>query len=75
MIAPMFHKASENEDFKNLSFEEIDVDDEEKEDFIAEMKVRNVPTIIVIDENGKELGRKVGAIPEKELNDFLKEYV
>ena len=38
----------------------------------VEYGVRSVPTMILIDENGTELKRMVGAMNEEQLLDFLK---
>jgi len=41
--------------------------------FIAqEHKIRSVPTMIVVDADGKEIRRKVGAMNEEQLLEFLK---
>jgi len=34
--------------------------------------VRGVPTMVLVDENGTEIGRKVGMMNEQELITFLK---
>lgn len=75
MIAPFFHEASESEEFKNLAFEEVDVDDEEKSDLINKLHIKNIPTIVILDDEGEEVSRKVGGIPKKELFEYLKQYV
>ena len=38
----------------------------------VEYGVRSVPTMILVDENGTELKRMVGAMNEEQLLDFLK---
>lgn len=41
--------------------------------FIAqEHKIRSVPTMVVVDADGKEIRRKVGAMNEEQLLEFLK---
>lgn len=54
----------------SIPIEEINID---KEINIAiEYGVRSVPTVILLDENNTELKRKVGAMTELQLLDFLK---
>ncbi len=41
--------------------------------FMAQdFKVRSVPTMVVVDDNGNELRRNVGTMNEQQLLDFLK---
>jgi thioredoxin 1 len=53
-----------------LPIEEIDIDTHNK--VAMEYGVRSVPTMILLDENNNELKRKVGAMREQELIQFLK---
>ena len=53
-----------------LPIEEIDIDTHNK--VAMEYGVRSVPTMILLDENNNELKRKVGAMREQELIEFLK---
>jgi len=53
-----------------VPIEEIDIDKLSK--VAIEFGVRSVPTMILLDENNNELKRKVGAMGEKELFQFLK---
>lgn len=54
----------------SIPIEEIDID---KEINIAiDYGVRSVPTLILLDDNNTELKRKVGAMTEIQLLDFLK---
>jgi thioredoxin 1 len=53
-----------------LPIEEINIDNEIMTS--VEYGVRSVPTMILVDENGTELKRQVGAMNETQLLDFLK---
>jgi thioredoxin 1 len=53
-----------------IPVEEIDIDAEIMTS--VEYGVRSVPTMILVDENGTELKRQVGAMNETQLLDFLK---
>ena len=51
----------------------IDYDVEEEIDLTEEWKVRNVPTVILVDDNGHEVKRLVGNFePNVELKAFIK---
>lgn len=52
-----------------LPIEVIDID--EQADTATLYNVRSVPTLIVIDDDGKEVRRKVGALQEADLLKFL----
>jgi thioredoxin 1 len=54
----------------NVPIEELDIDNEMMTSI--EYGVRSVPTMILIDENGAEIKRKVGMMNEEQLLDFLK---
>lgn len=75
MLAPIFHKISEMEEFKNVSFEEIDVDsdDEESNELISKFEVRNLPTIVILNENNELSKRIVGSLTEANLVQVLRD--
>lgn len=52
-----------------LPIEEIDID----QNMEAAMKygVRGVPTMVIVNDDGSEVARKVGMISEKDLLEFL----
>lgn len=72
-LAPIFHKVSEMEEFKNVEFKEYDVDDEDGEEYVSKFSVRNIPTILILDENNELINKSVGALPENMLIKFLQE--
>lgn len=43
----------------------------EPNDLVLRYMVRNVPTLIAVNEEGREIGRKVGNLPKPELENFL----
>ena len=57
---------------KNIPLSFIDVDEEPE--LTAEMKIRGVPTLIVFDDKGEELGRKVGAVSHTHLSSWLENF-
>jgi thiol-disulfide isomerase/thioredoxin len=69
---PIFEKISEKLSSDELSFSEIDVDDD-TEDLSSKYGIRNIPAILVIDEDDKVLGRFVGAMSEESLEEKIKD--
>ncbi len=67
-ISPYFEKISKNDDFKNIQFAKVDIDD--NEDICQEFEISSVPTFISIT-NESELSRFSGADPTK-LEDSIK---
>jgi thioredoxin-related protein len=53
-----------------IPVDHIDIDKDM--DTTIKYGVRGVPTMVLIDENGTEIGRKVGMMLEHELITFLK---
>ena len=66
MLKPTIDKiASERDDVKIVS---VNIDDEE--DLAREYGVMSIPCLVLI-ENGKELRRNVGLIPEEDVIKFI----
>lgn len=72
LMHPVFEKISEKLSTDELSFSEIDVDDD-TEDLSSKYGIRNIPAILVIDEDDKVLGRFVGAMSEESLEEKIKD--
>lgn len=72
LMHPVFEKISEKLSTDKLSFSEIDVDDD-TEDLSSKYGIRNIPAILVIDEDDKVLGRFVGAMSEESLEEKIKD--
>jgi len=53
-----------------IPIDEVNIDNELMTS--VEYGVRSVPTMVLLDENGTELKRMVGAMNEEQLLDFLK---
>ena len=61
----------ELEGFDLVPVQEIDVD--ENENMCIEYNIRNIPTLIFVNESGKEISRHVGHISKKGLEDLINE--
>lgn len=69
-LAPIFEEISKLEEFKDIEFKSVDVDDDE--DMLTEKyQVRSVPTIILVDENGDSIKKLIGLLPSKD--DYIRE--
>lgn len=53
-----------------LPIEEVDIDKELMES--VQYDIRSVPTMIIVDNSGKEIKRKIGSMNETQLLEFLK---
>ena len=64
------------EDFKkhplSIELEEISVD--ENEQLTEEYSVYQVPCLVLVDEDGKEIDRKLGALPIVKIEEWIKSY-
>jgi thioredoxin-like negative regulator of GroEL len=59
-------------EYENFSFSEINI--EEHPFTTTEYSVTTVPTVVVLDEGGKELDRISGIISKPKLRKFLDQY-
>lgn len=69
-LAPIFEEISNMEEFKDIEFKSVDVDDDE--DMLTEKyQIRSVPTVILVDENGDSIKKLIGMLPSKD--DYIRE--
>lgn len=69
-FAATFEKVKEMEEYSNIEFEEIDIENDEEGGILAEKyQVRSVPTTVLLDENNNLIYKVSGNIS---LNDFKK---
>lgn len=69
--AKTFEEVSRNEEFKDISFEEIDI--EENDNIAEKYKVRSVPTTVILDENENVLNIINGNISRTALETAIKQ--
>lgn len=67
---PTFEKVSKMDDFKDIEFKELNVDEEEEVAY--KYGVRGVPCTLFIDENDEAVDRLVGLQTEAALVDKIK---
>lgn len=75
VLSPIFHKASNMKEFEGIDFYDLDIDDEENAELVEKYQIRNVPTVLVVDENNEIVRRIVGAVPENQFISMLKDAV
>lgn len=57
-------------DLSGIELEEVDVDSVGK-DALMQAKVRSIPTLVLLSDDGTELRRKSGAMTTEQLKEFL----
>lgn len=58
----------------NIEFENIDVATEKEIELSSRHNIKNIPAILIFDDNGRFLRKKIGLPKDiKELNNFLYE--
>ena len=63
------------EDFKDVEFYDLDIDDQENAELVKNYQIRNVPTILCLDENNEVIRKVVGAVPEHQLVSTLRDII
>jgi thioredoxin reductase (NADPH) len=72
VYADTFKKASEMEEYKDIEFKSIDIEnDEDGELMVEKYQVKSVPTTILADKNGDVIYKLMGNVPLKDLTDFI----
>lgn len=68
VFAKTFEEVSKMEEYKNIEFKEIDIEDDENgEELVEKYGVRSVPTTILLDENDEVIYKLMGNVS---YNDF-----
>lgn len=73
-MKPIIERVFNDEKYSDIRFLNIDVD-EDDEDLSGKFKVRNVPTIIVVNDKDEVLDKLVGTFNETKLRDFIGTWV
>lgn len=63
-----FDKVKEMEEFKNIEFQEIDIENDETSDEIVEkFQIKSVPTTLLLDKNDEIIYKIMGNVPQIDL--------
>ena len=68
MLGPIMESVA-----SQINYQKIDVDN--NQDLSIKYGVRNIPTLVLIDENGTELNRSTGVIQKQQIIDFYNGYI
>lgn len=73
-MKPIFDKVSSMKEFENLEFLSYDIEeDEDGVELVEKYNIRNVPTIVIADEDNEPIKKIIGLINEKELINLIKD--
>lgn len=76
VMAPIFKKISEMDEFKDIEFIAYDIEEDEKGvELVEEFHIRNVPTIVIVGKNGEPIRKIIGLVQEQELINIIKDTV
>lgn len=67
MLGPTMEKVAA----EGITVDKINIDEESNIDITSEYAVRSIPTVVLVDDSGKEFARTVGAHP---LNHYIEQY-
>lgn len=74
MMKPTFDKVSSMEEFKKIEFISYDIEeDEQGVELVEKYNIRNVPTIVIADEDDEPIKKIIGLVSEKELINLIKD--
>ena len=75
-MKPIFDKISQMEKYKSLQFIEYDIEtDEDGVELVETFNIKNVPTIVCVDENNHVIRKIIGLVQENTLIELLNEVV
>ena len=73
-LKPIMDEIMSEERFIDVDYKKIDIEnDEEAEDIVEMFKIRNVPTVLFLNENGELIFKFVGAMPKQAILKQIEE--
>lgn len=72
-MQPIVDKVFKDDKYSSFTFKDIDVDNDD-DDLASKFKIRNVPTILIINDNDEVVDKMVGSGTENDLRKFLDKY-
>jgi thioredoxin 1 len=63
---------NELQGFKSLPIESINIEDEKNKELVNTHAVRGLPTIVIVDDKGEPLFKRMGVITKPQLEDIIK---
>ena len=72
VFANTFKKVSEMEEYKDIEFKSVDIENDEDADvLVAKFGIRSVPTILLLDENDNVIYKLMGNTSLKDFTDVI----
>lgn len=66
-LANTIKEVSENAKYSSVEFEKVDIETDEGDEYVEKYKIRGVPTVLFMDENGELVGKSVGNMSQDDL--------
>lgn len=66
-LANTIKEVSENAKYSSVEFEKVDIETDEGEEYVEKYKIRGVPTVLFMDENGELVSKSVGSMSQDDL--------
>lgn len=73
--AETFHKVENKEEFKDIEFKELDIENDDAEILVQKYGIRNVPTTLILNENDELIYKLIGNIKESDLVDAINDAI
>ena len=64
-----FENVSKMDEYKDIEFKELDIDEDDATDMVEKFQVRSVPTIVLLNDNDELVSKVIGNVKE---SDFIK---
>ena len=72
VFANTFKKVSEIEEYKDIEFKSVDIENDEDADLlVAKYNIKSVPTILLLDENDEIIYKLMGNTSLKDFTDVI----
>lgn len=71
-MKPVFEEV-EKEFGSKISFKKVNVDEDSEQ--AQKYGIMSIPTFVIVDEDGKELDRRMGAMPKAQLVSFIENQI
>ena len=66
-LANTIKEVSENAKYSSVEFDKVDIETDEGDEYVEKYKIRGVPTVLFMDENGELVGKSVGSMSQDDL--------
>jgi thioredoxin-like negative regulator of GroEL len=62
-------------EFSTIELKKVDSDDVANDELLREYDIRSIPTLIMLDADGKVLGKIIGAQSETSLRNWITSFI